>query len=325
VRIDVHNHVIPRAAIELFERKPSYGVRIEGGFWHGGVHVDFPVPPAFLEPDAKLAELDDKGIDAAVLSAAPPLFYYHVDSALGRAMAEVVNHGLAEFAAAAPRRLSWMATVPLQDPAAAIDVLRDAGEAGAVGVEVGTSVDGRRLDEPECDAFWAEAEQLGLPVLIHPAYNGHHPALEHFYLSNVIGNLLETTIAVERLICAHVFDRHPGVRVVLAHSGGYFPYQAGRLKHARSVRPELAASPEDPWTYLDRLWFDTITHDGAALRYLVARVGVERVVLGTDLPFDMAPQDPLGELARALDADAVELVTVRNPALLYNIDQGGTT
>jgi aminocarboxymuconate-semialdehyde decarboxylase len=143
-------------------------------------------------------------------------------------------------------------------------------------------------------------------------------ALGDFYLENVIGFLLETTVAVERLICAGVLDRHPGLELVLVHAGGYFPWQAGRLRHARTVRPELRDSPADPWAYLDRLWLDPITHDPDALRYLVAKVGAERLVMGTDLPFDMAPPEPVAELRAALDDEqAVAAIGVDNPAALY--------
>jgi aminocarboxymuconate-semialdehyde decarboxylase len=156
-------------------------------------------------------------------------------------------------------------------------------------------------------------------VMLHPAYNEPHAALAPFYLQNVIGNLLETTIAVERLMCAGVLDRHPGLRLLLVHGGGYFPYQAGRLRHAAGVRGEVPARL-DPWAYLDRLWFDTITHDREALRFLVGRVGADRVVLGTDLPFDMAPLDPVVELEDALDATAARRVSEENPRRLLRME-----
>lgn len=315
---DVHNHVIPQAVLELFARDPRYGVRLEDGRWKGGVHVDFELHESFFDPDEKLKELDANGIERAVVSAAPPLFYYHVNIELADAIVETVNAGIAEFAAASHERLRWLAVVPLQDPARAADVLAHAAASGALGVEIGTSVAGKPLDDPSLAVFWAAAERLRLPVLVHPAYNEHHFRLEAFYLDNVIGNMLETTIAVERLVCAGVLDQYPELRLLLVHSGGYFPYQAGRLRHARSVRPELSSAPADPWAYLDRLWFDTITHDAAALRYLVERVGVDRVVFGTDLPFDMAPSSAVGEVREALPSADFLAVTEHNPESLFS-------
>jgi aminocarboxymuconate-semialdehyde decarboxylase len=319
VTIDAHNHVIPRSALDLFQRDTRYGVRIEDGRWKGGVHVDFELEASFLDPDEKLRELDRHGIDEAIVSAAPPLFYHHVDDELGEAMAQAVNAGLAEFAAAGRDRLRWLAVVPLQNPSRAADVLVEAAGDGAVGVEIGTSVAGEPLDDPRFDDFWAAADRLRLPVLVHPAYNAPHPRLDRFYLDNVIGNLLETTIAAERLICSGVLERHSELRLLLVHSGGYFPYQAGRLRHARRVRPELTDAPADPWLYLGRLWFDTITHDAAALRYLVGRAGADRVVFGTDLPFDMAPVAPLDEARDALPDDVFGAVTESNPQSLFGL------
>jgi aminocarboxymuconate-semialdehyde decarboxylase len=321
MRIDVHNHAIPEQALELLRREPRYGVTLTGRHWSGGKHVDFEVAPSFVEPPAKLEELRSKSLDAAVISVAPPLFYYHVDADAGEAMSRAANAGLAAFCEAAPDRLRWLAAVPMQDPERAVAVVEDAVADGCVGVEIGTTVDRRRLDEPDFERFWSAAERLDLPVTLHPAYTeGINPALAGFYFENVLGFLFDTTIAIERLICAGTLDRHPDLRLVLLHGGGYFPYQAGRLRHARSVRPELADAPPDPWAYLDRLHFDLITHDPGALEYLIRRVGGERVLMGTDLPFDMATPDPVGLLAAATDERTAQAIAESNPAALYGFD-----
>lgn len=318
MRIDVHNHVIPEQALELLDADPVYGVRIKPGrVWSGGVHVDFPIVDSFVLPEAKLAELDQKEIGGAVVSVSPTIFYHHVDAEAGEAMARASNAGMVAFCSAAPERLAWLATVPLQDAERAVAVLEEAAAAGAVGVEIGTSMAREPLDLERFASFWAAAERLSLPVTLHPAYTTPHRGLEDFYLENVIGFPLETTIAIERLICAGVLDRHPGLEVVLLHAGGYFPWQAGRLRHARTQRPELADSPADPFRYLGQLWIDVITHDTAALKYLIARVGAERVVLGTDLPFDMAPPDPVAFLASAADSELVRRIAEENPRALY--------
>ncbi len=282
------------------------------------MHVDFEVADAFVETDAKLAELEARGLDAAVVSVAPPLFYYHVEAEAGEAMARAVNRGLAELCAAAPDRLRWLATVPMQSPERACAMLEEQLGDGCVGVEIGTSAAGRRLDQAEFEPFWDAAERLGQPVTLHPAYTeGVNPALAPYYLENVLGYLFDTTITIERLLCAGTLERHPDLRLVLLHGGGYFPYQAGRLRHARTVRAELAGAPADPWAHLDQLNFDPITHDAAALRFLIERVGPERVVMGTDLPFDMALEDPIGTLLAATDERTAVAIAERNPAALY--------
>lgn len=318
MRIDVHNHAIPETALELLGREPAYGVTLSGRSWKGGTHVEFDVVASFTDVDAKLAELAERDLEAAVISVAPPLFYYHVDPERGEAMARAANAGLAEMVAAQPDRLAWLASVPLQAPERAVAVLDEAVAAGCVGVEIATAVaPGRRLDDEGLEPFWAAVTRLALPVTLHPAYVEPNPALGDFYLENVIGFPLETTVAVERLICAGVLDRHPALRLILVHAGGYFAWQAGRLRHARTVRPELAASPGDPWAYLDQIWLDPITHDPDALRYLVAKVGAGRLVMGTDLPFDMATPAPMGALRDVVDPRTAQAIAEDNPATLY--------
>lgn len=320
MRIDVHNHAIPEPVLDLLRSVPVYRTRIDDGRFQRGA-ASFRIAASFRDPRAKLAELEAKGLDAAVVSAAPPLFFYDVDAEAAEALCRTTNQGLRDFAATDPDRYRWMAHVPLAAPERALDVLAEAVEAGAVGVEVGTSVAGRRLDEEDFEPFWAAVETLGVPVMLHPAYNEANRGLGPYYLQNVIGNLLETTIAGERLICAGVLDRHPRLRVLLVHGGGYYPYQAGRLRHAATVRTELESAPRDPWAYRGRVLVDTITHDVESLRFLIHRMGAENVVMGTDLPFDMATPEPVAELEAAADADTVSAVAERNPARLFGFDQ----
>jgi aminocarboxymuconate-semialdehyde decarboxylase len=159
--------------------------------------------------------------------------------------------------------------------------------------------------------------------MIHPGYNAAYPGLREFYLDNVIGNLLETTVSIERLICSRLMDRFPGLRILLVHGGGFFPYGAGRLRHAIGVRPELSAAPPDPWSYPGRLYFDTVTHDVRALRFLVTLAGAENVVVGTDLPFDMATPDPIGELSDAATAEDAALIAEHNAGRLFGLTSQG--
>ena len=158
-----------------------------------------------------------------------------------------------------------------------------------------------------------------MALMLHPAYNNPHPGLDGFHLQNAIGNQLETTIAAERLIVTGVLDRHPDLRLLLVHAGGYMPWQAGRLRHAATVRAELADSPTDPHDYFGRIVVDTITHDAAALRFLVERVGATNVAMGTDLPFDMATPEPVAALEQAVDADAARRIMEETPQRLFRL------
>lgn len=317
--IDVHNHVIPDPVLRLAARDGGLGISTDDGMFRSPNHVPFPLVPTFHSPQEKTADLAKRGLWGAVVSPAPVLFGYDLDPRLAIALCEATNEGMAEFCAYAPDRLHWLANLPMQAPREAARMYAEAVSAGAVGAALGTSIAGRRLDEPGFGAFWEQADAIGRPVLIHPAFNCAHPALDQWYLQNVIGNPLETTIVVERLICAGVLARHPRVRLLLMHGGGFLPYQTGRLVHARGVRPELVDAPENAWDFFGQLYFDTITHDASALRYLVSRAGLDHVVLGTDLPFDMALARPADTLAEALSDEQAQAVGVTNPRRLFGL------
>ncbi len=319
--LDVHNHVIPDTVLRLAETEGRLGLSVQGGVFRGAHHVPFPLLPAFHSPQEKVADLTERGLWGAVISPAPVLFGYGLPTELAATLCAASNEGMTDFCAHAPGRLHWLANLPMQDPGLAARMHREAAGAGAVGAAIGTSIAGRRLDEPDYEVFWAEVDAVERPVLIHPAFNCSHPALDRWYLQNAIGNPLETTIVVERLICAGVLERHPRVRLVLMHGGGFLPYQTGRLVHARTVRPELAGVPADAWEFFGRLYFDTITHDAQALRYLVERVGLAQVVLGTDLPFDMALARPVATLAEALTEEQIHAVAVDNPRRLFGLSR----
>ncbi len=321
MKLDIHNHVLPKASLEVLRTDPAYGATVTDTEFTGGNHGLFWLDPGFYEPDAKIAQLEAKGLDGAILSTAPPLFFYNLDTALGERIARVTNNGLRDFAAAFPDRLRWMATLPMAAPDRVVVALEEAVEAGAVGVEVGTCIAGRRLDEEAYEPFWAAAERLQTPVLLHPAFNEAHCGMEPYYFQNVIGNQLETTVAVERLIAAGVLSRHPGVSVVLVHGGGYFPFQAGRLKHAITVREELGDAPADPWSFFGQVVVDTLTHDAQTLRHLIARVGRDNVLMGTDSPFDMSTPAPMAMLTEVADEDTVRAITDENIARVYHLSE----
>ncbi len=287
------------------------------------MHVNFELAPSFVDAGAKLAELESKGLDAAVVSVSPTIFYYHVDAEAGEAMAVAANEGLAAMAS---ERLEVDGERPAPGARSAPPRCSRTRSRRAPSASRSAPAPRRRRSTiRRWRSSGPRPRGSALPVMLHPAYVPKHPRLQDYYLENVIGFPLETTIALERLICAGVLDRHPELRVVGLHAGGYFPWQAGRLRHARTVRPELADSPTDPWSYLGQILLDPITHDADALRYMVGKVGAENIVLGTDLPFDMATPDPLGALRAAVDEETVAQITERNPAELYRFTTEGIT
>jgi aminocarboxymuconate-semialdehyde decarboxylase len=317
--VDAHNHIFPQPVIDLLKSDPGFGVTVTATSVSSGSHADHALFPALYDPEVKLSELRDRKLDGAVFSLAPRLFSYELPTELGIAMAEAANKGLEEFAAYDSGRFGWMGHLPLQDPDLSAEMVGELAARGAVGIEVGSAIAEHRLDEESFEPFWAAAEDAGLLVFVHPAYIPRLPGIADFYLRNVIGNPLETTICVERLLSAGVLDRHPKVKILLAHGGGFFPYQAGRLRHARTVRKELADAPADPWQYTGQLLFDTITHDGPALEYLIARAGAENVVIGTDHPYDMGEGAPVDALRQVTDDETFTQIAERNPARLFDL------
>jgi aminocarboxymuconate-semialdehyde decarboxylase len=312
MRWDVHNHAVPREAIDFLREADGFPITVEGDVLEAD-RVRAEMTPVFTDATAKLEQLEELSLEAAVVSVSPALFAYETDADRGVALAGAVNDGLAALAAHDRERLRWLAQVPLQAPDAAASVLADAAGAGAVGAQIGTSVAGTPLADASLDPLWAAADEHDMPLMLHPAYNNPHPGLEGYHLQNAIGNQLETTIAAERLIVTGVLDRHPGLRLLLVHAGGYMPWQAGRLRHAATVRPELADSPSSPGAYSGRIVVDTITHDRMALTYLVERVGADNVAMGTDLPFDMATPDPVAALEDAVDSETARRIMEDTP------------
>lgn len=320
MKIDTHNHAIPREALDLLRTDPAFGASFPGDDIRLHDGFQFPLSDAFFDPKAKLAELAAHELDAAVLSIAPPVFFYDLPADRSEQFCAAANEGFVRFAEFDPQRFRWMAHVPLQDVDRSVKMLREAKRNGAVGVEIATQILGKRPDDPNFEPFWRTAEELDLLVMMHPWYNGSYLGLSDWYLQNAVGNPQETMIAGCRLICSGILDRMPRLKVMLVHGGGHLPYQLGRLRHAISVRHELAGVSPDPWSYIGRLVFDSLTHDEQAMAYLVDRVGNENVFVGTDLPFDMAPHKPISSVRSALGEEDAAFIYERNPKALFGFE-----
>ena len=256
----------------------------------------------FTDTVTMLGQAAATGVDRLLLSPWISLVPTEADRATAREVCEVQNTALAALAAAHRGRVSAVGAVVLQDPELAARQVADlvAGH-GLAGAEIPASVGGRYLGDDFFLPFWEAAEQAGALVFIHPTTRGFAvPALEKYYLWNSVGNPMETAIAAAHMAMAGVLERHPRLRVVLAHGGGGLPVVRGRLRRACAVRPEARARlAEDPDATLRRFYYDTITHDHDLLADLVRYAGPGRVLLGSDRPFDMGTDDPVGEV-RAL-------------------------
>ncbi|HYG45419.1 MAG TPA: amidohydrolase family protein [Bordetella sp.] len=303
MRIDLHSHVIPQRVIDAISRDPrGFAAQLSGeGAERRIVHEQgyaYPLSAEFLDPAAKLEAMDRKGIDISVISPAPPMFYYWADAEVALAVAALVNDGVADMVEAHPARLRGMASLPMQHPDAAIAELeRVVREYHFKAVEIGTSIEGAQLAESRFRPVLRRAAELGVFVFAHPYYVGSKLGLEHYYLTNLIGNPLDTAVCAANLIFSGVMDQLPDLKVLLAHGGGFLPYQIGRLAHGYGVRPETRQHGSgNPRDLLRRFYFDSLVFEPKALRYLVDLVGADRIVLGTDAPFDMADQRPQATL-----------------------------
>jgi aminocarboxymuconate-semialdehyde decarboxylase len=328
MKIDIHTHFIP----------PYFVDEIRGGQALGKVTVQpqngeewvshpegyrYPLAAEFWDMEAKLQHMDRLGIDISVLSIAPTMLFYWLEAGPTQEFCQKANEAMAEFVSKSGGRLYGMATVPLQDPqAAAAELRRAVVELDLRGVEIGTTMEDVPVDDERFEPFWTTAAELDVPVMLHPYYVGTKRQFADFYMTNLVGNPLETAVAASRLILSGCLDRHPKLKVVLVHAGGFMPYQVGRLDHGFRVRSETSAVIDSPpSTYLRRFYFDTITHASIPLKFLVELVGADRVVLGTDIPFDMADLHFTDYLAATgLDERTVQTITSDNASRIFHLE-----
>jgi aminocarboxymuconate-semialdehyde decarboxylase len=275
-----------------------------------------------LQYDERLADLDQMGIDLQVVMPPPPQCYFTLPIELAVPAARLVNDGIARYVAGKPDRLVGMGTVPLQDGAeAAKELERCMRTLGFKGVQILTNVAGREISDPAFAPFWAKAEELDALVVIHPNGFTEGQRLTRFYFNNVIGNPFDTTLALHYLIFDGVMERHPKLKILAVHGGGYLASYSGRIDHAWGARSDVHGDlPHPPTTYLKRVYFDTVVFTPHQLRNLIAVFGADRIIMGTDYPYDMAEYDPIGHLAAGeLDATTMAAIAGGNARKVLGI------
>lgn len=317
--IDVHAHCVPdrvietlraeggRYGIEIAQQDGRYAALIAGRVTAG------PILPGLLDLPRRLAAMDAAGVDVQVLASWIDLTAYALDEASGVRYARMFNEALAATVAGHPDRFRALATVPLQAPERAAAELRHAVTAlGLVGAEIATTVDGVELDDPALEPFWAAAEELRALVVVHPYASLAGRSVSRYALGNLLGNPAESTIAIGHVIFGGVLERHPDLRLVFVHGGGFAPYQVGRWDRGyrtgfRGAAEQLTRSPGE---WLAELYFDTVLHSPRSLRHLIDVVGVEHVLLGSDYPFVMGEPEPVRalEAVAGLDDEARDLI-----------------
>jgi len=326
--VDIHCHVQTPAAARLIEpvfspdRDPLFKFSSEKTREVNRKQVE-TVREMITSTERRLAEMDKMGIDVQAISVAPPQYCYWTEPELGREITRAVNDNIASIVAAHPDRFVGLGHLPMQAPQLALAELdRCAKSLGMRGVELCTNVNGKDLAEKEFAPVFARLEELGMVVFLHPGGFTQGERLSEHYLNNVIGNPLESTIAVSHLIFGGVLDRHPKLKVVVAHGGGYLGSYPFRMDHAWRARPDCRVNiKRKPTDYLRRLYFDTIVFDPRALGHLVDLWGADHILLGTDYPYDMGDYDPLGAIkaVKKLKAAERDAIAGGNAARLLGI------
>ena len=273
----------------------------------------------------RLRDMDRMGVDIQAICPAPYQFFYWAEPGYGAELAREVNEGIARIVADTPDRFVGMGSVPLQDCQLAIEELEYCVDnLGMRGIEICTNVNGKNLTDPslKLDKFFARCEQLGVVIFMHPLGYTQADRLTHHYFNNVIGNPLESTVAVSHLIFDGVLARYPKLKFVVAHGGGFIAHYWARMDHAWRARPDCrTVIKRRPSSYLEKFYFDSITFDPELLKRLIDRFGADHVVLGTDYPYDMGEEDPLGLIAQVkrLPRASRDLIQGGNAARLLKI------
>jgi len=305
--IDVHAHALVLKAAEVAKRyldpdKASIVSRSSEETRRLNKQHDADRRANLTDIAVRLKDMDAMGVDAQFLLPGPSQSYYSVDPSLGPELAAIVNDGLADLARQAPDRLIPFGTLPMQNPPASVaEMTRAVRDRGIRGFQVLTNVNGREISAPEYDDLWRKAEELGTPILVHPLGFTQPERLTEYYFNNVIGQPLETTIMLHHMIFSGVLERHPRLKLVAVHGGGYAGAYAGRMDHAWGTRSDARRDiAKPPTSYLKRVYVDTVVFAVDQLKHLVEFFGPERVLLGTDYPYDMGEYDPVGHVVDSL-------------------------
>lgn len=273
----------------------------------------------------RLKDMDRMGIDVQIVSPSPSQYYYYADADFGLELSRASNDRIAEIVASTPDRFAGMCTVPLQNPKMAVKELeRCVKKLGMRGVEICTNVNGIDLADKRLglDKFFAKAEELGVVIFMHPMGFTHADRMTDHYFNNIIGNPLESTLAVSHLIFGGVLDRFPKLKFVVAHGGGYLAHYRARMDHGWKARPDSSTIiKKKPSSYLKKFYFDTITFDAGMLESLIDLYGAKHVLMGSDYPYDMADDTPVQSVQNVLSLNAADrqLILGGNSARLFNL------
>jgi aminocarboxymuconate-semialdehyde decarboxylase len=324
--IDVHCHIFCPLVETLTNRLPGKAERkneeLEAiGEASNNVNAALmgALAPKLISIESRLSDMDAMGVDIQLISPSPTQYYSWVGRDIAPDIVKLQNDRIAELCAAVPERFLGLGTVSMQYPELAAHQLAGLIRGhGLKGVQISSLVNGLDIADPFFLPFWKMADELGAVVFIHPWGTTLGTRLSDHYLVNIVGQPFETTVCLSKLIFSGTLARFPRLRIIAAHGGGYLPAYSGRSDHAQAVRPELDSCACRPSMQLRQLWFDSLVHDPQQLRELIRRVGEDRVLLGSDYPFDMGHYDPMG-LVAGLSPAQQKLVLGDNAANLLGL------
>lgn len=328
VVVDVHAHVMTPECEELVrpvfspDKDPFFAFSSPSTAALNRDHFA-EIRPQLTSPERRLKDMDRMGIDIQAISVSPPQYYYWTEPDLGARLSRMVNDRLFEIVEGHPDRFVGLGTLPMQDvDLALVELDRVVGELGFRGLELCTNVNGLDFDDPRFGPLFEKVVQHDLFLLVHPHGFADGRRLADYYLINTVGMPMDSTVFVARLIFGGVLERFSDLKVCVVHGGGYLPFYAARFDHAYELRADCREHiSRPPSSYLAQLYFDTMVFDPEDVGALVRRWGAEHVLLGTDYPFDMGEQDPLGLISRVEGLDDKErgLVLGGNAARLLGL------
>ncbi len=323
--IDIHAHFVPEEYLRVIEEEgEAHGVRLlpgpKGPLIQAGRMSIGPLTPHYYDLDVRLKSMDAQRVAVHALSLMPPMVYW-AGGALGIRLARLVNEAMTQASRAYPDRFVALATLPMQDPEAAVaEVERAITMLGCRGIYLGTNIRGKELTDPSFRTVFERIAALRVPIFLHPLNVIGSDRLTNYYLHNLLGNPFDTAVAAANLIFSGVLDRFPKLNICLPHAGGALPYLIGRLNRGWKVREECKALKKPPASYLRRFTYDTISHAPKSLRYLIDLVGADHVMLGSDYCFDMGYERPVEAVtALKLSRRDQEKIFTRNAARLLRL------
>lgn len=309
MKIDIHTHILPEKWPDLNKKYNTNGF---ASIEHHkpccakiliGDRMFREITENSWNPEKRISECDNSGVKIQVLSTVPVMFNYWAKPEYTYELSKYLNDHIAEVCSLYPDRFIGLGTLPMQNPAMAIQELqRCINDLGLVGIEIGTHIHGKNLDDEEvCEVFQA-CEELNAAVFIHPWDMLGKERMSKYWLPWLVGMPAETSLAICTMIFGGVFEKFKNLKVCFAHGGGSFPFSIGRIEHGFNVRPDLVQTKNkvNPKHYLGKFYLDSLVHDELALKFLIDLIGEDSIVMGSDYPFPLGEHIP-GKLISSMD------------------------